>query len=107
MFFQLGSSSFAFLTFSVSRSLGETVIYCDLEEHFYEGAPLCRLCAPVFLVWMPATSSSGMLAVIPFIEVTVGAGCEVRLHLCSVATAVLTGVESAPPSVNRSPEGLV
>ena len=25
-------------------SLGETVISCDLEERFYEGASLCRLC---------------------------------------------------------------
>lgn len=58
---------------------------------------LCVDCVcPVFLVWMPATSFFRYAGSYPLHRGYSYAGCEVRLHLCSVATAVLTGVESAP-----------
>ena len=49
----------------------------------------------LFLVWMPATSFFRYAGSYPLHRGYSYAGYEVRLHLCSVATAVLTGVESA------------
>ena len=107
----IGSSSSAFifyLTFFVSMNFGETFIYCELEKVFLCGGVVSvfRLCVPRngFDVDTSHAFPQDVLASITLIESvpSVGgakawAGCEVRLPLCSIAVASLSGAGSASP----------
>ena len=129
MFFQgislvllIGSSSaFSFyLIFSVSKNLGETVIYCGLESVFLCGnVPVqtvyiqCFRCKGWFWYAHQPRHSSGCAVrkpldrgVVSVVLSRAWAGCEVGPPLCSVAVTALSGAGALLPSCwSRSSEG--